>query len=495
MKVPNWFYIELVIGGTGGLTLLLTLLLSFVFFYAFQRYSDYYVFLVLIAPFFISLPTAYAILSRRYNSPAQRRLLTSILVSFIGTIMFLSGISVYYSSFIPDPIEALIGLIGFLLMLIGFPLALPNKTANGVLRDLPTQPVHTDTSRERNCGYLPAAGVATLLATILTSLVTFLAIVTTLGSCYSVPPGCSISMTILGILSAIGVTVGIAATSALLKGRYRRTVPVGLLFLTLSPLLIIAKWDYWFLLAMSILTLCVFGVALTAYNQKDSMKASDWRALGILSASLGAIALVSDTLQFASGTWDACQTIIVRPYFNNYGLLLSLGASGITFALISLDSTRVNSVKPNGFLTAGKGKERRSMLFQVSILLLTASIASTTFFSAAVIAPSLNRCNPFCYTVEQLQITAAIFGPSANQVTFALANSGTSDVTLSEALVQGGAISNPTYTSQLCTSTIRAGTSTTLVVTFQGVSFVQGTTYSLQLVSTKGHTFPYSTTA
>lgn len=484
MRYPNWLFLILVIGWTGGLTLLL----MFLFFNAFRgytNYSDFYSFELelALAPFLISLTTAKIILSRRFNSPEQRELLNSILLSLAGIVLLLSGIAVSFSSFILDPVGALIGLIGFILVLHGFSLALPGNRDGGVLQEDSTLAGHLNPLVRERRGYLPAAGVAALLATILTSPVTGFAPFQ--------------AVFVLGFSSAVGVVTGIACSASLLKGRYQLTVPLGLLFLTIPPLVSLVLWPYLFLLAIPILALCAFSIGLTAWNQKNSMKASDWRALGIFSAGISAIALVLGTLQFSYDPCNSCLTWCFRPYLNNAGLLLSLAATGTTFALISMDSARMNSVKPTVFLPAKIRKEKRSKLFQVSIVLLTAGLVSTTLFSAAVIAPSLNRCNFSCYTmVDQLNITNATFGPSENQTTFSLSNSGTSDVKVNYVTVQGGNITNSVYASQLSTSTICVGPiSTLLVATFPGVTFVKGTTYSFKLLSLRGDTFPYSATA
>jgi hypothetical protein len=486
MKYPNWLYLTLVIGWTGGLFLLL----MFLFLYAFQwyrNYSDFYSFSLELAlgPFMISLATAKIILSRRYTSPEQRKLLSSILFAVVGIILVLSGVLISFLSFFLDPVGASIGLIGFILVLHGLSLALPGNKNRGVPQEDSTLEGYLNPSDGERSDYLPAAGVVALLATILTALITLFSLGTPL-------------MFILGFPSSVGIVTGAAATSSLLKGRYQITVPLGLLFLTIPPLLIFVFWAYWFPLALPILALCASSIGLTAWNQKYSMKASDWRTLAIFSAGLGAIALASGILQYANGAWNACQGSFVRPYLNNAGLLLSLAATGITFALISLHFAREKRVEPIQFLPSRDRKRKRSMLFQASIVLLTASIASTTLFSAALIGPSFNRCNFGCgYTiVEQVDIIQVTFGPLANQTTFTLSNSGTSDVNISYVRVQGGSITNSAYASQLSTSTICAGANNKiLVATFPGVTFVKGTTYSFQLTSTKGDTFPYSVTA
>ncbi len=516
MKIPNWLYFALVISAMAGLTRLLTYLLLLLLFYPFRSIAflnlELDLVLILLAPYFISLWAAYALVSRRIPNPSERRLPFSIVVTLIGAIMFLSGTIGLFSgtgfyNFFDPAFEILNVLIGFGVMLVGFSLALPYKTTVGLLSDVPAQPERSDPSRERIRGYLPAAGGATLIATILTAVVTFFAIRTALSPCYSSVATCvSTSLISIVVLSSVGAATGIVATYTLLMGRYRRTVPLALIFITLSSLFIFVWWEDLFLLAIPIFAMSLTSTVLLvlnqgyAFDQGYSIKTSDrktisidWKVVCILSACLGTIALVAGILQFIPGTWNVCQGVFVHTYLNNAGLLLGLGATGSIIALMSAASAHASRGKP-GFQLTKQAKVKRSWYLKVLIILLTISLVSTTVFAGALVAPYFTQCrDTFCYTqVEQLNVLQATPVPSSNQATFTLANSGTSDITVIEVVVQGGAISNPTPASQLSVSMVCKGNSTLLVATFPGVTFVKGTSYTFQLTSSKGDSFPFS---
>ncbi len=507
MKVPNWLYFVLVIAGIGGLALFLTLLFLFLYISAYDGRASSDVFLtffiiIVYLPSFISLPLGYVLVSRKIKSPSQRRILNGITVALTGAIMLLAGTAVAFSGTgFSNLFETFFGLpaifLGSGVVLVGFSLAFSDKTANGLIRDGLTQSAPLDQPNPEMRGYLPMAGIAALIATILTALVSVFTVLTALSPCYTSPIACNPTVLItFGVLSTLGIATGSAATSTLLMGRYRRTVPLGLISLAITPLLIFFVWGDLLLLAIPIIGLCAVSMVLTGWHQKDTLKASIWGAIGVLSASLGAIALVSGDVQFSRDASTTCRGVWIRPFFGNAEFLWSLAASCMIVVLISGDFAWATRVKSSGFPPSKMKKIGRSKLLEILTIVLVLSIVSTSFF-AGYAAGYLGQCRGFCYTeVEQLNVLQAISAPSSGQITFTLANSGTSDIIITQVQVQGGAIGNPTNASQLSISKICAGSSNIiLVASFPGITFVKGTTYGFRITSIQGHTFPYTFTA
>jgi archaeal type IV pilus assembly protein PilA len=146
----------------------------------------------------------------------------------------------------------------------------------------------------------------------------------------------------------------------------------------------------------------------------------------------------------------------------------------------------------------------------LSPVIATIILVAVTVAIAIAVAAWLGALT-FTYTnVEQLNITGATItagtGTGAGNVLFALSNSGTSDVVIASLSVTGGSFSNTagtmsTGTTGACVVTngqasVPKGTSCTLTANFGTTpGFAAGTTYAFKLVSTKGNSFPYTTTA
>jgi archaeal type IV pilus assembly protein PilA len=146
----------------------------------------------------------------------------------------------------------------------------------------------------------------------------------------------------------------------------------------------------------------------------------------------------------------------------------------------------------------------------LSPVIATIILVAVTVAIAIAVAAWLGALT-FTYTnVEQLNVTGAAItagtGTGAGNVLFSLSNSGTSDVIISAVSVTGGTFTNTagtmsTGTTNACVvtnglATIPKGTSCTLTANFGTTpGFAAGTTYSFKLTSTKGHTFPYTSTA
>lgn len=103
---------------------------------------------------------------------------------------------------------------------------------------------------------------------------------------------------------------------------------------------------------------------------------------------------------------------------------------------------------------------------------------------------------------EQLTITQTTLvagtGTGAGQATFSLANSGTTDVTLTSFSVQGAGITGTQSGSIVTTGTtctgglVPKGSSCTLIVSFSPAMFTSGSRYDFVLTSSLGDRFPTS---
>lgn len=221
------------------------------------------------------------------------------------------------------------------------------------------------------------------------------------------------------------------------------------------------------------------------------MKASDWLFVSLLFGGPGAVAITSGAYVYSYQTCflDPCD----RPY-GNVGLwLISLGTSGVLFALLCLDSARARIEKPARLVTT-KPRARRSNFFKVLIILLGVNIGLIAVLSAGLLAPHPYQCQGLCPT-EQLTITQVSFGPSASQVTFHLANSGTVDYTITQALAQGAGISGQASVSVTTGNVVHWGGTLSLTVTFTGVTFQSGARYDFIVVSSQDNKFPYAAIA
>ncbi len=143
----------------------------------------------------------------------------------------------------------------------------------------------------------------------------------------------------------------------------------------------------------------------------------------------------------------------------------------------------------------------------LSPVIATIILVAVTVAIAIAVAAWLGALT-FTYTnVEQLNVTGASITVTGSSVAFGLSNSGTSDVTVASVSVNGGSYTNQAgvISAGTCGSstwvaggpaTIPKGSACTLTATFTtGGSFVAGTSYSFKLTTTKGHTFPYTSTA
>ncbi len=140
----------------------------------------------------------------------------------------------------------------------------------------------------------------------------------------------------------------------------------------------------------------------------------------------------------------------------------------------------------------------------LSPVIATIILVAVTVAIAIAVAAWLGALT-FTYTnVEQLNITGATITISGGVVAFSLSNSGTSDVIVSSASVNGGSFTNAAGSLSAAgtgacavasqSATVPKGSSCTMTATF-GSGFAAGTSYTFKLTSTKGHTFLYTTTA
>ena len=131
----------------------------------------------------------------------------------------------------------------------------------------------------------------------------------------------------------------------------------------------------------------------------------------------------------------------------------------------------------------------------LSPVIATIILVAVTVAIAIAVAAWLGALT-FTYTrTEQLTITQVTFN-NASQVTFSIANSGTSDVTISTAMVQGSGLTGSPSVTLTANNLVPKGGTLTLVVNFQGktgfTSFASGARYDFTLVSTQGNKFPTS---
>jgi hypothetical protein len=104
-----------------------------------------------------------------------------------------------------------------------------------------------------------------------------------------------------------------------------------------------------------------------------------------------------------------------------------------------------------------------------------------SFSSAALV--------PVVAIIEQLSIDQVTFN-GGNQVTFALSNPGTCDVSIASATVRGAGIGGTAAGTLLSGGYVPAGsTSSSLVVSYAGVTFQSGSRYTFALISTRGNSF------
>ena len=131
----------------------------------------------------------------------------------------------------------------------------------------------------------------------------------------------------------------------------------------------------------------------------------------------------------------------------------------------------------------------------LSPVIATIILVAVTVAIAIAVAAWLGALT-FTYTrTEQITITQINFN-NASQVTFSIANSGTSDVTVSTVLVQGSGLTGSPSVTLTTGNIVTKGSTLTLVVNFQGktgfTAFASGARYDFTLVSSQGNKFPSS---
>jgi len=115
-----------------------------------------------------------------------------------------------------------------------------------------------------------------------------------------------------------------------------------------------------------------------------------------------------------------------------------------------------------------------------SIILIAVTVAVSIAVAAWMGALSFNFMN-----TEQLSITNAVLNPTASTIDLTVANSGSTNIVLSAAYVNGAAV-----TATGWTQTITANTNDAVALTT--VTLVSGSTYQIKLMSTKGNSFVYT---
>lgn len=117
-----------------------------------------------------------------------------------------------------------------------------------------------------------------------------------------------------------------------------------------------------------------------------------------------------------------------------------------------------------------------------AVYTFTLVTAHGSSFSSAALVPIVS-------IIEQLSIDQVTFN-GGNQVTFALSNPGTCDVSIASATVRGAGITGMAPGTLLSGGFVPAGsTSSSLVVSFSGVSFQAGSRYTFVLTSARGNGF------
>jgi len=92
---------------------------------------------------------------------------------------------------------------------------------------------------------------------------------------------------------------------------------------------------------------------------------------------------------------------------------------------------------------------------------------------------------------EELKITSVSFNTANDVITVNLQNTGTTDVIISSVTVTGGNVTS----ASLTTTTFTKGGSGTIAVNASTNTIMAGTSYNVELLSTKGNKFSYTATA
>ncbi len=347
--------------------------------------------------------------------------------------------------------------------------------------------------KDRPRNYLPAAGISTLIATIFT----FLSMIG--SSIYAMtdtgyflcpnaitpcPPAAAIAIFIFSVLGFVG---GVIATNFLLKGKVHSSIFVGLTFLSISGVMpILLNVFTWGFFTWSVLAFSAVSFAFVVLSRIEVMKAANWRLVGMLSGGFGVVAIFLGFLFYSIIMGD--DGLSWRPY-GDIGLpLIVLGMSGILVTHISMNSIHSGLDR---FLPTKPKQFGAPVFFQMAIIVIAvnlslASALSVNVLGPALLGPSFFQCS--CGRTEQLTITQLTF--TSSSVTFNLANSGTSPVTITLVQVQGSGVPSGTYT--YVSAVVKAGGTLDLVVTFSGLAFQSGIQYDFTLTSSDGNKFPTS---
>jgi flagellin-like protein len=132
-------------------------------------------------------------------------------------------------------------------------------------------------------------------------------------------------------------------------------------------------------------------------------------------------------------------------------------------------------------------KSKKALSPVVAAIIL---IAVTVAVSIAVAAWMGSLTFTFMNT-EELKITSVTFDTTSDIITVNYQNTGTSDVTVSGVTVTGGNVTSASLTEE----TLEKGTSGSISVQASDNTIIAGTTYNVELLSTKGNKFSYTETA
>jgi len=140
-------------------------------------------------------------------------------------------------------------------------------------------------------------------------------------------------------------------------------------------------------------------------------------------------------------------------------------------------------------------KSKKALSPVVAAIIL---IAVTVAVSIAVAAWMGSMTFNFMET-EQLSITNLAFaGTDNNQITATVLNTGTTDVIINSASITGYNITTSTFSVTNSPVTLGQGASGSVAVTFTAGTndgWVTGSSYNIELISTKGNKFSYTATA
>lgn len=132
-------------------------------------------------------------------------------------------------------------------------------------------------------------------------------------------------------------------------------------------------------------------------------------------------------------------------------------------------------------------KSKKALSPVVAAIIL---IAVTVAVSIAVAAWMGSLTFTFMAT-EELRISKIEFGPATTQINATVMNTGTTDVVLDAVTVTGSNVTG----SSIASTTIDKGTTVVVPITVTTGGWLDGITYNIELVSTKGNKFTYTANA